>query len=221
MAWLAPGSLSVRLWVAGSPPISIGDGFSWGEVILSLLIVASVGWIKSTPKPDPIPKVDWVGSALSALGLGLVVYGILKASEWGWIQDSNSPITPFGLALTPFVVAAGLIVLGLFIRWSERRTRLGLDPLFRLGLLDIGPFVAGLKMFFAQNLILMGGLLLDPSLPPDCARIQCSRDRNQDAPGLRHHVHHVVRRCSHEPEMESADNHPGPVCGSFSLPLSY
>ena len=127
-----------------------------GEVILSLVIVASVGLIPKTPKPDPVPKVDWVGSFLSALGLGLVVFGILKASEWGWIQDSNSPITPFGLALTPFVVAAGLVVIGLFFRWSERRTRLGLDPLFRLGLLKIGPLMAGLKMFFAQNLILMG-----------------------------------------------------------------
>ena len=127
-----------------------------GEVILSLLIVASAGLIPKTPKPDPVPKVDWVGSFLSALGLGLVVFGILKASEWGWIQDSNSPVSPFGLALTPFVVAAGLVVIGLFFRWSERRTRLGLDPLFRLGLLKIGPLVAGLKMFFAQNLILMG-----------------------------------------------------------------
>lgn len=127
-----------------------------GEVVLSLLIVASVGLIPKTPRPDPVPKVDWVGSFLSALGLGLVVYGILKASEWGWIQNANSPVTPLGLALTPFVVAAGLIVLGFFIRWSERRTRLGLDPLFRLGLLKIGPLMAGLKMFLAQNLILMG-----------------------------------------------------------------
>ena len=139
----------------------VTTNFTWryvfvGEVIVALLTVAAAGWIKSTPKPEPVPRVDWVGSALSALGLGLVVFGILKASEWGWIQNSNSPITPFGLALTPFVVAAGLVVIGFFFRWSERRTRLGLDPLFRLGLLDIGPFVAGLKMFFAQNLILMG-----------------------------------------------------------------
>jgi MFS family permease len=58
--------------------------------------------------------------------------------------------------LAPFVVGAGLIVLGLFMRWLERRVRLGLDPLFRPDILEIRPLNAGLKMFLAQNLILMG-----------------------------------------------------------------
>ena len=127
-----------------------------GEVILAVLIVLTVGWIAESARPDPIPKVDWVGSGLSALGLGLFVFGILQASEWGWIANTNSPITPFGLSLAPFVVGAGLVVLGVFRRWTERRERLGLDPLFRLELLEIRPLMAGLKMFLAQNLILMG-----------------------------------------------------------------
>ncbi len=127
-----------------------------GEVILSLLIVLFVRLITDVPRPKPVPKVDWVGSALSALGLGLLVFGILRASEWGWITNTNSPITPFGLSLAPFVVGAGLVVLGLFMRWLERRVRLGLDPLFRPDILDIRPLNAGLKMFLAQNLILMG-----------------------------------------------------------------
>ena len=127
-----------------------------GEVILTLLIVLFVRLITDTPRPKPVPNVDWVGSALSALGLGLLVFGILRASEWGWIANANSPITPFGLSLAPFVVGAGLIVLGLFMRWLERRVRLGLDPLFRPDILNIRPLNAGLKMFLAQNLILMG-----------------------------------------------------------------
>ena len=127
-----------------------------GEVILTLLIVASVRLITDVARPKPVPKLDWVGSVLSALGLGLLVFGILRASEWGWIATANSPITPFGLSLAPFVVGAGLIVLGLFMRWLERRVRLGLDPLFRPDILEIRPLNAGLKMFLAQNLILMG-----------------------------------------------------------------
>ena len=127
-----------------------------GEVVLAVLIVLAVGWLADVPRPEPRPRIDWVGSGLSALGLGLFVYGILQASVWGWISDKASPVAPFGLALTPFVVGAGLVVLGLFVRWSERRTRLGQDPLFRLGLFDIKPLNAGLKMFTAQNLILMG-----------------------------------------------------------------
>jgi MFS family permease len=127
-----------------------------GEVIVAIVIIALVGWITDPPKPKPAPTVDWVGSGLSALGLGLFVYGILQASSWGWIVNVESPVSPFGLALTPFVVGGGLVILGLFVRWSERRERLGQDPLFRLGLMEIRPLKVGLKMFLAQNLILMG-----------------------------------------------------------------
>jgi EmrB/QacA subfamily drug resistance transporter len=139
----------------------VTTNFTWryvfvGEVIVVIIILATLGFLASTPKADPAPEVDWVGSALSATGLGLFVYGILQASAWGWISDVNSPVSPLGLALTPFVVGAGLVVLGLFWRWSERRTRLGLDPLFRLGLMKVAPFIGGLRMFLAQNLILMG-----------------------------------------------------------------
>jgi len=139
----------------------VTSNFTWryvfvGEVILSILIVLAVGWIDEGPRPKRVPEIDWVGSALTALGLGLIVYGVLQASEWGWIANSNSPITPFGLALTPFVVGAGFLVLGGFTRWTERRVRLGLDPLIHMKLFEIRPLTAGLQMFFAQNLILMG-----------------------------------------------------------------
>lgn len=96
-----------------------------GEVILAVLIVLTVGWIADSARLKRIPEIDWVGSGLSALGLGLFVYGILKASEWGWIANSNSPITPFGLSLTPFVVAGGADIKGFkrtFDSGGEERT---------------------------------------------------------------------------------------------------
>jgi len=127
-----------------------------GEVVLAMLIIVGVRWITDPARVGKVPKIDWVGSALSALGLGVFVYGILQASEWGWIANANSPWAPLGLALTPFVVGAGVVILGLFVRWTERRERLGLDPLFRLGLFNIRPLKGGLQMFLAQNLILMG-----------------------------------------------------------------
>jgi EmrB/QacA subfamily drug resistance transporter len=127
-----------------------------GEVILAILIVLTVGWIEEGARTKRVPEIDWVGSGLTALGLGLIVYGVLQASEWGWIANSNSPIAPLGLSLTPFVVGAGFLVLGGFIRWTERRVRLGLDPLIHMKMLEIRPLKAGLQMFFAQNLILMG-----------------------------------------------------------------
>jgi hypothetical protein len=93
---------------------------------------------------------------LSAIGLGLAVFAILQASTWGWLVPNDSPVEPFGFALTPFVVAAGLGVLMLFTRWQRRRERQGRDPLVRLELFDVLPLRAGLQTFLAQNLILLG-----------------------------------------------------------------
>jgi MFS family permease len=139
----------------------VTTAFTWryvfvGEVVLALGIVLSVRLLHEARTDGRVPRVDWVGAGLSALGLGVLVYGVLQASVWGWIADKGSPVAPFGLALTPFVVGAGLVLLGLFVLWTERRERLGLDPLFRLGLFDIKPLKGGLQMFLAQNVILMG-----------------------------------------------------------------
>ena len=83
------------------------------------------------------PNLDVVGSVLSALGLGLIVFAMLQASVWGWLTPKDSPIEPFGFALTPFAVLAGGVVLALFVRWQCRRTEHRLDPRFRLELLSV------------------------------------------------------------------------------------
>jgi MFS family permease len=139
----------------------VTTSFTWryvfvGEVVLALIIVALLGWLTDPPRPKPVPTVDWVGAGLSAVGLASIVYAILSASEWGWIRNGNSPVTPFGLALTPFMIGAGLVVLAFFVRWSQRRQARGGDPLIHLGLLERTPLKAGLQMFLLQNLILMG-----------------------------------------------------------------
>jgi EmrB/QacA subfamily drug resistance transporter len=140
--------------------------FTWryvfvGEVILALAIVALVGWLTEGERPTA-PRIDWMGVLLSSLGLGLLVYGILQASSWGWIANVDSPATPFGLALTPFVVGAGAILLGLFVRWSQRRETRGKDALFRLALLDVLPLRGGLQMLTIQGVILMGAFFAIP-----------------------------------------------------------
>src|SRR5690349_3634828 len=92
-----------------------------GEVVVVLFILATLRWLTDAPREGPAPKLDVVGAVLSALGLGLTVFAILQASSWGWVQPKNSPVTPFGFALTPFVLATGLFVLWLFTWWQRRR----------------------------------------------------------------------------------------------------
>jgi len=64
--------------------------FSWrwvfaGEVVIVLAILVLARRIADAP-PETRPKLDVVGVVLSASGLGLLVYGVLRSGEWGWIQ---------------------------------------------------------------------------------------------------------------------------------------
>jgi EmrB/QacA subfamily drug resistance transporter len=127
-----------------------------GEVVVVVAILACLRLLTDAPSSERRPRLDGVGAALSAIGLGLVVLGVLQASTWGWLAPKDSPVEPFGFALTPFVVAAGAGVLWAFVRWQQRREAHGADPLVHLRLLDIRPLRAGLVAMTSQNLILMG-----------------------------------------------------------------
>jgi len=127
-----------------------------GEVVIVLAVLACVRLLRDPPSDAPRPRFDLVGVWLSALGLGLIVFGLLQAGTWGWLVPKASPITPFGFALTPFVIASGALVLRLFVGWQRRRVSTGSDPLVHLAALRIPALRAGLQSFLAQNLILMG-----------------------------------------------------------------
>jgi EmrB/QacA subfamily drug resistance transporter len=127
-----------------------------GEVVVAIGILLGTRMIREAPRVEARSGLDWIGSALSALGLGLVVLGVLQASNWGWLQPRSSPLEPFGFSLTPFVIAAGGVLLAAFVAWERRREERGGDPLLHLRLLRIPSLRGGLSMLLAQNLILMG-----------------------------------------------------------------
>jgi EmrB/QacA subfamily drug resistance transporter len=132
------------------------------EVIMATIIVLSSRIIGDAKVTGRRPKLDVVGSLLSALGLGLIVVGMLQAGSWGFLKPKQSPIEPFGFALTPFVVLAGLGVLWAFVAWQHHRTTRGLDALVRLELFSIAPLRSGLGCFLSQNLILLGIFFILP-----------------------------------------------------------
>ncbi|HTR76320.1 MAG TPA: MFS transporter [Solirubrobacterales bacterium] len=127
-----------------------------GEVVVALGIFAGLRLLEDEKSTGPRPSLDWVGSVLSALGLGLIVFGVLQASNWGWIHPRNSPLEPFGFSLTPFAIAAGGLVLAGFAWWERRREARGEEPLVHLGLLARPRMRGGLTTLVSQNLILMG-----------------------------------------------------------------
>src|SRR3954451_19555183 len=65
--------------------------YSWryvfvGEVVIVIVILLLRRRLPSAPPVEHPPRLDVIGAALSALGLGLAVFGILKSSEWGLIE---------------------------------------------------------------------------------------------------------------------------------------
>jgi EmrB/QacA subfamily drug resistance transporter len=136
--------------------------FTWrlvfvGEVLVALgILLAATRLIREPARKPEAPSLDWVGGVLSASGLALVVFGVLQASNWGWLEPRDSPLEPFGFSLTPFVMAAGALVLGAFRAWERRREGHGLEPLVHFRLLRIRSLRGGVSMLLAQNLILMG-----------------------------------------------------------------
>ena len=133
-----------------------------GEVFIAAFILFMTRKVKDAPAPTPKPKLDYVGSVLSAAGLGVFVYGVLESSTWGWVKPKNSPITIFGFSLTLFVMAAGGILIWGFVTWQRHREATGRDPLVHLSLARIPPVRSGLIGMFSQNLMLMGIFFVVP-----------------------------------------------------------
>jgi EmrB/QacA subfamily drug resistance transporter len=140
--------------------------FSWrwvfaGEVVIVAAILLLTRRIADAPV-EKRPKLDLVGAALSALGLALIVYGVLRSSEWGWIQPKPGGTEWAGLSPTVWLVLAGLFVVWLFFRWQARVESRGGEPLVRPAMLQNKQLNGGLVMFFFQYLAQAGLFFVVP-----------------------------------------------------------
>jgi MFS family permease len=98
-----------------------------GEVVLVIFILAMTRLIDDAEREGKPPKLDGVGTFLSASGLGLIVLGILQSSTWGLVQPKDSPIEPFGFSLALFVVALGGFLVWGFVACQRHREAIALD----------------------------------------------------------------------------------------------
>ncbi len=161
--------------IAAGPLIGgwVTTEFSWryvfvGEVVIVIAILLFRRRMVPAPRAEHRPKLDVVGATFSAIGLGLVVFAILKSSSWGWIRPKSPPsingheLTPFGLSIVPFLIAIGIGFLMLFAWWEERRERRGEDALLHRALLTIEPLRAGLSTLAMMQLVLLGTFFVLP-----------------------------------------------------------
>jgi MFS family permease len=140
--------------------------FSWrwvfaGEVVIVLVILVLTRRITDAPSEER-PSIDVVGSVLSAAGLAMLVFGVLRSSEWGWIQPKAGGPSWAGLSPTVWLILAGIFVIWVFSRWQVRRVSRGEEPLVRPGLLRNRQLSGGLLMFFFQYLVQAGLFFVVP-----------------------------------------------------------
>jgi MFS family permease len=102
-------------------------------------------------------KLDLVGTALSAAGLGLIVFGILRSGTWGFVRAKPEAPVWLGLSPTIWLILAGGCVALLFIAWENRLVGRGAEPLVDPAILRTKVLRAGLTSFFFQY-FLQGGL---------------------------------------------------------------
>jgi EmrB/QacA subfamily drug resistance transporter len=135
--------------------------FSWrwiflAESVLCLIILTRTGVIAEAER-GPKTRFDLLGATLSATGLGLIVFGVVRSSEWGWITPRTAS-SPSWLGLSPVVwlVFGGLGGLWLFLAHETRVEQAGAEPLVAPGLFANRQLRSGLQVLLAQSLILSG-----------------------------------------------------------------
>jgi MFS family permease len=132
-----------------------------GEVLLVIFIVVFSRRMTDVPAEQGV-RLDLVGTVLSALGLGLVVFGVLRSGTWGFVQPK--PGAPEWLGLSPVVwlVLGGALVLVLFQHWEHRVIDRGGQPLLQPDLMRNPLLVGGLVAFLFQYLLQAGLFFVVP-----------------------------------------------------------
>jgi MFS family permease len=126
-----------------------------GEVVVVLVILALTRRMADAP-PEAQVRLDVVGTVLSAIGLALIVFGVLKAGEWGFVQPKPSAPTWFGLSPSTTLILGGGAIVALFMVWEYHQLDRGREPLVNPAILRNRALQGGLVAFFLQYLLQAG-----------------------------------------------------------------
>jgi len=126
-----------------------------GEVVLVVCILALSRRMADAP-PEHGVRLDPVGTLLSASGLGLVVFGVLRSGTWGFVQPKSGGPVWLGLSPVVWLVLGGACVLVAFLAWENRQLDRGGAVLVDPKMLRVPRLQAGLTSFFFQFLLQAG-----------------------------------------------------------------
>src|SRR5215472_11917923 len=132
-----------------------------GEVLIVIAILILSRGIVDEP-PAERPRLDVVGVILSASGLSLAVFGVLKSGTWGWLHPKSGAPVLWGISLTLWFIVGGGFLLWLFLEWEGRREAHGQEPLVNRTLFRVRQLRGGLRMFFFQYFVQSGIFFVVP-----------------------------------------------------------
>jgi len=134
--------------------------FSWrwvfvGEVVIVLGILVLARRVTDTPPVARVP-LDVIGAILTATGLGLAVFGVLRSAEWGWVRPKPGGPSLLGVSPSLWLILAGLLTIWIFFEWEAHVVAAGREPLVRASIFAHHQMTGGLVMFFFQYLVQAG-----------------------------------------------------------------
>lgn len=145
---------------------------SWRYAFVAEVVIAFVTLILSKQIVDSAEKskekVDMPGSVLIAAGMATFVYGVLQASEYGWVRATKPfeiggiSFAPFGLSIVLFLCAIGLILIWQFFRVEAKRREENKPVLLKVSLFEIIPLKTGLNIVLITQLALGGTFFILP-----------------------------------------------------------
>ena len=104
------------------------DSLGWEWIFFINVPVGVIGFVMAWRLVPILPthshSFDWLGVALSGIGVFLVVFGIQEGEKYDWGQIS-------GIISVPLLIALGIVVFAAFLWWQSRIRK---EPLVPLGL---------------------------------------------------------------------------------------
>jgi EmrB/QacA subfamily drug resistance transporter len=104
------------------------DTLGWEWIFFINVPVGIIGFVLAWRLVPILPththSFDWLGVALSGIGVFLVVFGIQEGEKYDWGQIT-------GIITVPLLIALGVVVFAVFVWWQSRIRK---EPLVPLGL---------------------------------------------------------------------------------------
>lgn len=122
-------------------------------VMIGVLLVANKIYDQKVSKAKPI---NIQSSFLVAVGMSMLVFGVLQSKTWGWVAPTNAPtingevFAPFGISIVSYLIIGGLLTLGAFLRHQRKLENEMKNPLLKASLLTLPALRSGLSTLLSQ-----------------------------------------------------------------------